>query len=372
MAIRVMHVVDSMVVGGLQNGLVNIINHLNADQFEHTVCAVRHLGPMADRLPADRARTVCLGSSAGFVPSQARALARLIAEFKPHIVHSRNWGAIEAVIAGRWVGSCAVVHSEHGIEIAAEPRRRKLFRRLAFEMADRVFTVSHHLKQRLLQATGFRAERIGVIYNGVETRRFYPCAALRDEFRQKLGLAEDEFCIGTVGRLDPVKDLMTLFRATEHLDSRRKWRLLIVGDGPESARLQEAACSMPWLKGRVAFTGDSQQVPDMMRAMDVYVLPSIFEGIANSLLEAMATGLPVVVSRTGGNPEVVADGESGYIFPVGDACDLGRRLRHLCEEPERRRQLGEKALRHVKDEFSLSAMTRCYMDLYTGVLQGRA
>jgi len=367
-----MHVVDSMVVGGLQNGLVNIINHLNADQFEHAVCAVRHLGPMADRLPADRVRTVCLEKPAGLIPSHARALARLIAEFKPHIVHSRNWGAIEAVIAGRWVGGCAVIHSEHGIEIAAEPRRRKLFRRLAFELADRVFAVSHHLKERLLQATGFREDKIGVIHNGVDTRRFYPCTALRAEFRQKLGLADNEFCIGAVGRLDPVKDLLTLFRAAEYLDTDRKWRLLIVGDGPESARLQKAANSMPWLKGRVTFPGDSQQVPDMLRAMDVYVLPSVFEGIANSFLEAMASELPVVVSRTGGNPEVVADGESGCMFPVGDAGDLGKRLRLLCEEPETRRRLGEKALRRVKEEFSLSGMMRCYMDLYTGVLQGTA
>ena len=370
MAIRIMHVVDSMVVGGLQNGLVNVIDRLDADRFEHVVCAVRHLGAMAKRLPSDRVRTLCLDAENSKVRVQVGSLAQCISKFKPDIVHSRNWGAIEAVIAGRWSRQCAVIHSEHGLEKDQEPWRRQVFRRIAYALADRVFTVSFHLKTLLVEKTGVPAARIGVIHNGVDTRRFCPDPQSRLAARQRLGIAETEFCIGAVGRLDPIKDYITLLRAAEQLNGV-PWRILFVGHGPDSSRLQEFVAARAGWSDRVLFGGDSDEVPELLRAMDVYVLPSILEGIANSLLEAMASGLPVVVSQTGGNPEVVSDGESGLLFPVGEPNELASRLQLLYANPEVCHRLSERAMCRVKQEFSMESMARCYTDLYEGVLRAR-
>src|SRR5579862_9242306 len=133
MPIRIMHVVDHLGKGGLENGLVNLINGLDPSRFEHVVYAMRKLGPNADRLPAN-VKVICMGKRDSDFPLQLARLVRDIREVDPHVVHSRNWGAVEAVAAAKWLRSCAVVHSEHGLETDAqvkEPRRRIWFRRLA-------------------------------------------------------------------------------------------------------------------------------------------------------------------------------------------------------------------------------------------------
>lgn len=370
--IRIMHVVDGLAQGGMENGLVNLINRLDPGRFEHVVYAVRCLGPNADRLPKDRVRVMHLGKKDSGLPLQMGALARAIREVGPDIVHSRNWGAVEAVVAGKWVGSCALVHSEHGLESnasAKEPWRRICFRRLAFGLADKVLCVSHQLKDLYARRTGFAAQKITVIHNGVDSRRFRPDPQARERVRQELGISFDEFCIGSVGNLYPIKDHMTLLRAAEKLAAASEnWRLLLVGEGPEISKLQAYVSAHPEWRKRVSFLGSSSRVAEMLNAMDVYVLPSINEGISNSLLEAMATGLPVVATATGGNPEVIHDEDSGRLFPVGDSGRLGEILLELQRSPDLRVRLGSQALRRVAGDFSLDSMVENYARMYQSLV----
>lgn len=372
MPVRIMHVVDSLGKGGLENGLVNLIERLDPTQFEHIVYALRRLGPNADRLPKDRVRVICLGKKEGDGPFQVAALARAIRELRPGIVHSRNWTAIEAVIAGRWVRSCAVVHGEHGLEsdtAAREPWRRTGFRRLAFELADRVLSVSYQLRDLHAARTRFPAHKITVIHNGVDSRRFFPDPGARIRVREELGLAGNEFCIGCVGNLSPAKDYPTLLEAVcEIAKSCEDWRVLIMGDGPERRRLEAFRNAHPEWNNRVSFLGASMRVPEMLQAMDVYVLSSVIEGISNSLLEAMAAGLPVIATATGGNPEVVVDGDSGLLFPVGDFRKLAEQLLALRARKDLRAQLGQKALRRVRKDFSLDAMVGKYEQVYRSLV----
>jgi sugar transferase (PEP-CTERM/EpsH1 system associated) len=363
--IRIMHVVDSLGKGGLENGLVNLIERLDPDYFEHVVLAIRRLGPNADRLPKDRVRVMCLGTNSSI---QTAALVRAIREIKPDIVHSRNWAAVEAVMAGRWTRSCAVVHSEHGLETevtATEPWRRVCIRRLAFELAHRVLSVSYQLRDLHARRTGFPARRIGVIHNGVDGGRFFPDPGARARVREEFRLSGDELCIGCVGNLLPVKDHMTLLQGLEGFaGSGGNWRLLMIGEGPELAKLKGFADAHPEWKERVLFLGSSNRVRELLNAVDVYVLPSIAEGISNSLLEAMATGLPVVATATGGNPEVVVDGKSGLLFPVRDSRRLTELLLRLRDNRELRLEMGQWATRRVRAEFSIDAMVRNYQQLY--------
>jgi sugar transferase (PEP-CTERM/EpsH1 system associated) len=363
-----MHVVDQLAKGGLENGLVNLVHHLDPKRFEHVVYAVRRLGPNAARLRMDRVRVVCQGKQDTDFPIQVGMLARGIREFKPDIVHSRNWGAVEAVLAARWVRSCLIVHSEHGLESdanAKEPRRRILFRRLAFELADRVLSVSHQLRDLHARRTGFAPDRITVIHNGVDAQRFFPDPAARARIREELGLSEDEFCIGCVGNLLPVKDHMTMLKALEvFAGASQHWRLVIAGEGPERRSLERTIGQHPEWKERVLLMGTSDRIPELLNAMDVYVLPSVSEGISNSLLEAMSSGVPVIVTATGGNPEVVVDGESGLLFPVGDSSRLAEQLTLLRTQPDLRLRLAHQATRRVREEFSIESMVRNYAQLY--------
>lgn len=369
MPIRIMHVVDSLGKGGLENGLVNLISGLDAGCFEHVVCTMRGLGPNLDRLPRDRVQVFPLPKNEAAGRVQVRALASAIRQFAPDVVHSRNWAAVEAVAAGWW-RRCGVVHSEHGLEAdvnAAEPRRRIWFRRLAFEMADRVLSVSYQLRDLHARRTGFPREKITVVHNGVDTRRFAPSVPARRRARQGLGIAPDEFCIGAVGNLLPVKDHMTLLKAIDGFaKAGGRWRLLLAGEGSERPKLEAFVQGHPEWRPRVSFLGSCNDIPDLLNALDVYVLPSLTEGISNSLLEAMATGLPVVVTDAGGNPEVV-DPESGFLFPPGDVRQLAEHLTLLRGNPERRLALAERALARVRDQFSMNSMVRKYAGIYESV-----
>jgi sugar transferase (PEP-CTERM/EpsH1 system associated) len=367
--IRILHVVDSWAVGGLQNGLTNLIERMDITHFENVVCAMRPVDSTnAQRVPAGRTRVICLSNEESNRRFQAPALNRKIREVNPDIVHTRNWGTFEALLCARVVSGCSLVHSEHGIDwdtTAKEPWRRLLCRRLAFQLADRVLSVSHQLRDLHARRTGFRARKIEVIHNGVDSRRFSPDVVARTRVRREMGISDAEFCVGCVGNLIPVKDHLTLFRAIDGFArGGRPWRLLVAGAGPELPNLTAFAGAHPGWGDRVLFLGRSNSVPELLNAMDAYVLPSLTEGISNSLLEAMATGLPVVATDTGGNPEVVIGGDSGLLFPVGDYARLQEHLLALETRGEWRRQLGQRALCRVRDEFSIDSMVRKYEEVY--------
>jgi sugar transferase (PEP-CTERM/EpsH1 system associated) len=368
--IRILHVVDGLGKGGLENGLVNLITRLDSHRFEHIVCAMRRLGPNAERVEAAGARVVCLAGQTG-VRFQIGTLIRKIREVRPDLVHSRNWAGIEAVLAGKWMGVRGVVHSEHGLEAdtaKSEPWRRNCFRRLAFEAADRVLSVSNQLRDLHARRTGFPARRIAVIHNGVDSDRFRPDPSLRASVRAELGIAENQYCIGCVGNLTPVKDYPTVLKAAGRLDKVYKdWRMLVIGEGAERRHLEEFVHAHPEWRDRVTFLGLSHRVPELLAAMDVYVLSSLIEGISNSLLEAMASGLPAVATSVGGNPEVVVNGESGLLFPAGDFNQLAEHLLLLRQQPELRARLSQQGRRRVREEFSIDSMVRSYQEMYEGL-----
>jgi sugar transferase (PEP-CTERM/EpsH1 system associated) len=371
MAIRILHVVNSLGSGGLENGLVNLAGCL--PEFEHVVVATRSLGPNAARLERLGARVECLN-----FPDEGRfgtpAIASVIRRFAPGVVHSRNWGAIEAVFAGRWAGGCGLVHSEHGMEAGAEapqPCRRRWLRRMAFEAADRVVAVSRQLGEFHARRTGFPEARIEVIHNGVDCRRFRAGEDARRCMRRELGLDDDAFCVGCVANLLPVKDHMTLLRAfAAHAAGPGRRRLLLAGEGPERERVEAFVRSHHECTGRVCFLGSTTRVAELLNALDVFVLPSLNEGISNALLEAMASGVPVVATAAGGNPEVVETGVSGMLFPPGDHAALGECLHLLEGRPDLRLRLGRGAARRVREAFSLEAMASSWRGVYEETARG--
>lgn len=371
MAIRILHVIDTMLgMGGMEKGVVNLIRRMDPERFEHIVCVLRSLGSLAECIPSDRSQVVCLGETGAGLRFQAFTLARQIEAVKPDIVHSRNWGTIEAVFAGRYLGSCALIHSEHGMESysSVEPRRRRWLRRLAYQLADQVLAVSYHLRDHHAERTGFPANRIAVIHNGVDTALFQPRPAERMRMRARLGIGAEEFCIGTVGRLEPIKDILTLLRAAAECSYSLNWRVVIAGEGSELPALQDFLRNQPAMRSRFSFLGEIQHVPDFLNSLDVYVLPSLYEGISNSLLEAMSTGLPVVASAVGGNTEVVLDGDSGLLFPVSQPLALAERLKLLYESNQLRERLGLNAIQRVREHFSLESMVSRYEQMYSSVI----
>ena len=363
--IRILHVIDNLMAGGLENALVNLVQRMDPDLFEHVVCCLRVLGPNADRLKG-AAEILCLHQKPSSRP-QISGLVRTIRSVGPDVVHSRNWAGCEGVLAGKWARVGAVVHSEHGFEQGSVDKdrwRRRAVRRVVYELADKVLAVSHQLKRVHAERTGFPEKRISVIHNGVDDQRFQPRPDMRVVARRELGIAEEEFCIGCVGSLAPVKAHMTLLRAVDAASNRtNRWRVVFIGEGPERANLEAFLDGRSW-KPQVSFLGLSSGVADLLNALDVYVLPSVFEGISNSLLEAMATGLPVLASDVGGNPEVVVNGESGILFAAGDDRTLAQSLDLLSSDGGIRSRLASRGRSRVQQHFSLKSMVQAYEQMY--------
>jgi glycosyltransferase involved in cell wall biosynthesis len=211
-----------------------------------------------------------------------------------------------------------------------------------------------------------------LIRNGVDVQRFAPDCEVRARVRRQLGLSSDAIVIGSVGRLTQLKDFPTLLRAVETLLERgEECTLLLVGSGPEEDALRKQAAASRLLRDRIIFTGVSKEVSSLVKAMDVFALPSICEGMSYTLVEAMATGLPVVASRIGGNTELIEDHATGYLCTPSAAGELADRLQELIKNPERRRAFGEAARKRAEENFSLERMLAEYRDLYLGLARKR-
>lgn len=374
-ALRIMHVVNYLRRGGMEFGILKLVAGLGSEKFEHRFCTTRKYDDdFVSAYGLNGILDVAAGSGEGLQFPLFR-LKKIFQRYRPHIVHTRNWGALEAVPAARLAGVPVVIHSEHGYEVdnlTGLPMRQRLFRKIAYGMADVIFTVTRELRDYHARQSWTAPDKIRVLYNGVDTKRFSPNLQARTRIRKELGITESTCVIGSVGRMVPIKDYGTLLRAADQLISRSGDLLvLLVGSGPDLDSLKQQASASESLRSRVHFLGACDQVPDTLNAMDVFALPSLGEGMSNTMLEAMASGLPVVATNVGGNPEVVEDRHSGLLFKPGDATGLTQALDSLFKNHEIRLKLGIAARERALKKFSLNSMMEQYKDLYSTAAQRR-
>jgi sugar transferase (PEP-CTERM/EpsH1 system associated) len=367
--LRVLHVINSLVpLGGAERGVLKVMEGMDAKLFEQRLCTIRGFDPNMAESPALHGKLFMAGEENSAFQFLLFRLMRIIREYKPDIVHSRNWGAIEAAPAGRFAGVPVVIHSEHGYELdmlSGLPIHRRIIRRAVYSMCDAVFTVSRDLQNYHGQQVWMSPERIRVIPNGVNICVFAPHETVRRRARERFCFSPDTIVLGSVGRMVPIKGHETFLQAAEHLlESKIDVRLLLVGGGPELERHRSYAQASPSLKNRVTFVGPAEDVSELYQAMDIFVLPSISEGLSNTLLEAMASGLPCVVTDVGGNPEVVVNGRGGFLFTPEDAAGLAQRLQDLIAQDDLRAEFAVAARRHAVTHFSLDRMLDDYANLY--------
>ncbi|ATE60938.1 TIGR03088 family PEP-CTERM/XrtA system glycosyltransferase [Thauera sinica] len=368
----VMHLVYSFDVGGLENGVVNLINRMPPERFRHMVVALTKCAPaFCERVTRADVDFVSLHKPPGQGFKLYPALYRLFRQHRPAILHSRNLAALEAVVPARAAGVPVRLHGEHGWE-ESDPRgtRRKfrVLRRLYRPFVTHYVALSGDLERYLVRAVGVPPGRVTRICNGVDTIRFRPAEEGRTLIAGCPFDAPDRVLIGTVGRLQAVKDQVTLVRAfaqavAQHAPGSERACLVIAGDGPLRAQV-EAEVRAAGLGGRIWLAGERKDVPELMRGLDIFVLPSISEGISNTILEAMASGLPVVATDVGGNGELVAAGETGALVPASDPAAMARALSDYAADAALRQSHGAAGRRRVEQGFSLDGMVARYMDLY--------
>jgi sugar transferase (PEP-CTERM/EpsH1 system associated) len=356
--IHVGHVLLSLRAGGLENGVVNVINGLSRREFLSTVCCLQSSGEFARRISDERCRVLEFGLRPGNDPRLVWRLARAFRVSRLDIVHTRNaeaffYGAFAAKLAG-----LPVVHSEHG-RTFPEKRHRALLQRWLLRGTASAFAVSRQLADDLVTHIGVRPGSFSVIYNGVDTSRFARGPGAHGDER-------DEVVIGSVGRLAAVKNYQLLLHAVALLPQDLRWRLVLIGDGPERDTLERIARELG-VDARVSLLGYRDNVPELLRELDVFVLPSISEGMSNTLLEAMAAGVAAIASDVGGNREIIESGRSGLLFAPGDPLSAAAAIEQLARDAQLRGRLASAGAQRAATTFGLPAMLRTYEDLYRSV-----
>ncbi len=368
----VVHLLYRFDTGGLENGVVNLINHMPRDAYRHMVVALTEVTAFRQRLRRPDVDCIALNKGPGHGMRLYPALWRLLRQHQPAIVHSRNLAALEMQVPA-WAARVPVrIHGEHGRDIDdldGSSRHHQRLRRVYSPFVQRYVALSQDLERYLTGPVGIAPQRISQVYNGVDDQRFQPAP------KPAAGTVNGcpfqrpaHWLVGTVGRMAPVKNQTLLARAfvrARALDAgfAAAARLVMVGDGPLRAQaqaiLQDAGADYAaWLPGERA------DVPDVMRSLDCFVLPSLAEGISNTILEAMASGLPVVATAVGGNAELVADGRSGRVVPSGDVQAMAQALLGLWRQPDHGAQQGDAGRAAVEQRFSMQAMVAAYQGLY--------
>ena len=356
--IRIAHVVHRFDCGGLQNGMVNIISRLPAREFDHTIISLTDSTAFRGRLP-ENVPVVELHKRPGNSPAYLYRVWKMLKMGRFDILHTRNLPCLEAQFAGLLAGVPVRIHGEHGWDVfdLHGTRRRYRWLRQAFRpIVGRYVVVSRHLGAYLIGTIGINPACVARICNGVDSEKFRPVAG---------GLRADPFIVGSVGRIEKVKDYMTLARALALIarESPVSPQLVLVGEGSERGAIA-AYLEAQGLARSCELTGASDSIPELMRRFSVFVLPSRAEGISNTILEAMASGLPVIATNVGGNSELVIDGETGFLVPAGDPGAIASRLTFYRENPDVLARHGRAARERVLREFSLDAMVESYRRLY--------
>ncbi len=371
----IVHVVHHLSVGGLENGLVNLVNRLPQNAYRHAIVCMTDYSDFKERIKKPDVEVYALHKRPGKGLKVYLDLWRLFRRLKPDVVHTRNIATLEAQLPALLAGVPLRVHGEHGRDsrdIDGKNTKYQYLRKIFRPLITHYIALSFDLREYLQGQVGVSGHKISHICNGVDTEHFTqarekPKTLLPDGFNGK-----DIFIIGTVGRMEPEKDPVTLAKAfiqllNEYPQARQNLRLVMIGDGvllePVKALLAQAdVTELTWLPG------ERDDVSILLQTMDVFVLSSLVEGISNTILEAMASGLPVVATRVGGNSEIVDEDVTGLLVPRRDPASLAAAIHRYFRDPGMRRRHGALARRRIEEGFSIDKMVQQYHDLYDRLL----
>ena len=371
----IVHVVYSFSVGGLENVIVQLINRLPADRFEHVVLSLTTISDFKNRITQPGVRFIELHKPPGHAVALYPKIYRLLREIKPDVVHSCNLAALEMAPLS-WLARVPLcIHAEHGWDAhdpqGMNPRYQRL-RRAYKPFVNHYVAVSKDLDDYLEQAIGVPQSRRSLIANGVDTQVFSPAQAVPSAVPGCPFVPGVHWLLGTVGRLQTVKNQPLLARAfvrllQDHPEAAARMRLVVVGEGPLRAEIETLLADanvshLAWLAGA------RDDVADVLRMLNCFVLPSQAEGTSCTLQEAMACGLPVVATAVGGTPDLLDHGKSGVLVASDDEAAMATAIWGMYTDPANTLRLAQTARDRALQEFGLDAMVHSYETLFSGRL----
>jgi glycosyltransferase involved in cell wall biosynthesis len=369
--VRLLHLITRLPIGGAEQLLVDVVRRLDRSRFDSIVCCIQETGDLGAEIERAGVPLVCIHrmKSKRFDFRAIADLARLMRRERidllhTHLYHANLYGRLAALLAG--VPAVASVHNVY----TRTKLHRRLLNRLLSRASAKVIAVSEDIKRDLVRYDGIPPDKIVTIHNGIDVGRI-DTQVPRQQARERLGIGSDELALGCIARLEEQKghrfllESLAMLARDETLKARLK--LIIAGDGRLRKDLEDQAAALG-VAGRTAFLGMRRDIPEILRALDICVMPSLWEGLSLAMLEAMAAGLPLVISDVGGVSQVVGEDQYGVRVPAGDAAALARAIGSLARAPERRAALGAAAKRRVLESFSTDAMMAKLTRVYESAL----
>jgi L-malate glycosyltransferase len=369
--INVMQLVISLSIGGTEKLVYDYVKKADKRVISSIICCLDDAGALGIELEREGYHVEILGRRPGIDYEVARRLAKVILANGVSIIHAHQYtpyfygflAAMNIMVSngGRRPG---LILTEHGLHY---PYKRKLKRYLVNPLmlyaADEIITICEYTKKILIKYDNYPQKRTRVIYNGVDVEAFRrPVESAKK--KEELGLPSDSKIIGIVARLDPVKNHSLLFRAfnliTHDLSNTF---VMVVGEGPEENKLKALAQELG-IADRIRFLGSRRDISELLHICDVFVLPSISEGMPVTLIEAMASGVPTVATCVGGNCEVVRDGITGFIVRDNEIGEISNRILTIINNKELGKTMGQAGAKWVGEAFNINKTIDSYTETY--------
>ncbi len=363
---HIVHLTFNMGMGGAEQVIYNLVEHTDKTRYIVSIlCLEEPVGAFGKQLIEKGIQIVSFRRKPGFDWSVVRDIRHFLKHHDVAVLHCHQYTPYVYGLSAAVFMSTKVIFTEHG-RFFPDVRRPKrvLLNPLLNCFTAYITAISSATKDALIQYENFPAKKIKVIYNGLDDTRYL--LPPETDFKKELGLPESARMLGTVGRLDPIKNQKMMIKALRHIRaSYPETVLVIIGDGPERHHLESFVSELE-LSSHVIFTGFREDVHRYFSVMDLFLLTSFSEGTAMTILEAMASSLPMVVTDVGGNPEIVQEGETGFVVPSDDEKSLVDRILYLFENPDMMNKMGQAGRARFDEYFTVDKMVHAYEEMYEG------
>ena len=357
-------------IGGAEKVVFWLSKGLDKERFNVTVCSLAKKGPIFDEMERSGVKVCSLGIRSRCDFFKVLRLIKLLREENIQILHSHLFHAnLLARIIGRFVGVTVVISTEHIMGL--ESKWRLFLNKLTSGLADKIIAVSFGVKDFLVKMVGIESVKIAVVQNGIECIELCFLDQIKEEKRKELGLSARDKVIGTVARIHKQKGhVYLLYAVKEVVKVFPEAKFLIVGDGPLENKMRRLAVDLK-ITQNVVFTGFHKDIPGIMSILDIFVLPSLWEGLPITILEAMAMKKPVIATRVGGDAEIVVDGLTGILVVPKDSQALASGLIMLLKNEILIKKMGEAGCKRVAEYFNAGRMIKETEEIYEKLIQSK-
>ncbi len=355
--VNVLYIIWSLALGGAERVVINLAKGLDRVRFNPVVCCLNDEGQFAGELKSEGIKVIALNKQGKFDVSIINKLVKVIKENNISIVNTHLWGAnFWGRIAARKAGVPVIIATEHNSD-TWKTWLHFILDRWISGFTDKIIAVSASVRDFYV-SSGITAEKIEVIYNGIDAADFKPKNS------------KEETVLAIIGRLVEQKGHRYLFEALNALNGQHKIKLLVVGDGPLKDSLHDIVSNLR-LEDRIVFTGFRKDVPELLKKIDVLVMPSLREGLPIIALEAMAAGVPVVATKVGGIPELITDGKTGVLVEPRNPKALEDGIIRIIDDANLMNEIIHNARKRVEEEFNVNTMAGKTQLLYENILAGK-